>query len=396
VSTTTTRDTRVTQEKKLPALDWVLLPVIGLMTVLFILGSTELIARRIYDTKGSTGLEDCMVLDDPATGAREIPNSVCREKSFESPLVEYRFNSCGDRAGMECGPKKPGSYRIVMVGSSYAIGKRVPIDKTFATLLPKELSQETGRDVELYNRGILMWGTPHVFVLQMNKTLAAQPDLILLALSPWDIDNVSLLRSETGEPDPTGLKWLKTELATGGISGTIKVLSNWSRALVMFKELLYRSQSQYVKSFLLQGEVTDMLKVKPTDQLQSKLDKLDLYIGQIQDRAKAANVPLAVVFIPNRAEAAMIAMGHWPEGYDPYKLGEEIRTIVKRHGGTYIDILPDYREIGNPERGYYPIDGHPNIEGSAMISNMLAKELTKGSIAALKAPPQQTAFHEAQ
>ena len=90
----------------------------------------------------------------------------------------------------------------------------------------------------------------------------------------------------------------------------------------------------------------------------------------------------------------MISMSSWPPGYDPYKLGEELRTIITRHGGTYIDILPDYRNIMNPERGYYPMDGHPNVEGSAMIAKMLAKELTNGAIPALQASTRQAAMEQ--
>ena len=242
-----------------------------------------------------------------------------------------------------------------------------------------------------------MWGTPRVISMQMNRVLAAQPDLILVMVSPWDVDNVSILWSGHEAPGPNlGSNWLKDELATVGLTQTVRDLADWSRASVMFKEFLYQSQSQYVKSFLMQGQVTDMLKAEPSAQLQNKLNDLDLYVGRIENSARAAGVPVAVVFVPNRAQAAMIAMGHWPAGYDPYKLGEEIRTIAQRHGAAYLDILPDFRELGNPERGYYPIDGHPNIEGSAMLSRMLAKELTSGTVDALKPDAQQTALKKAQ
>jgi len=37
-------------------------------------------------------------------------------------------------------------------------------------------------------------------------------------------------------------------------------------------------------------------------------------------------------------------------GHDPYKLSDEVRSIVVSHGGTYADILPDYRGVPNPEQ----------------------------------------------
>src|SRR6202035_2849097 len=95
--------------------------------------------------------QKCMSFNDPTTGAHGLPNVVCREKLSEVKQTEYRFNSCGHRAGMECGPKPPGTYRIVMTGSSFGFGLGVEREETFAALLPRELSQQTGRKIELYN-----------------------------------------------------------------------------------------------------------------------------------------------------------------------------------------------------------------------------------------------------
>jgi hypothetical protein len=125
------------------------------------------------------------------------------------------------------------------------------------------------------------------------------------------------------------------------------------------------------------------------------LHEFDYYVGEIEARARAAGVPLVVVLVPDRAQAAMISMGEWPAGYDPYKLGEEVRTIVVSHGGTYIDILPDFRNIPNPEQYYLPVDGHPNAEGHAIIAGLLARELTSGAIPELRVhPPAQQSTSE--
>ena len=102
-------------------------------------------------------------------------------------------------------------------------------------------------------------------------------------------------------------------------------------------------------------------------------------------KAETADVPLAVVLVPNRAQAAMISMGEWPAGYDPYQLDNEVRAIVTNHGGMYAGILPNFRKIPNPEKGYFSFDGHLNAKGYAMIAEMMAEKLTGGAIPALKA-----------
>jgi hypothetical protein len=86
----------------------------------------------------------------------------------------------------------------------------------------------------------------------------------------------------------------------------------------------------------------------------------------------------------------MISLGNWPADYDPFKLDHEVRAIIESHGGIYVDILPDFRTAPDPEGHYYPIDGHPDAAGHAMIAKFLTSALTSGVVPALKAnqPPQ--------
>jgi hypothetical protein len=88
---------------------------------------------------------------------------------------------------------------------------------------------------------------------------------------------------------------------------------------------------------------------------------------------------MAIVLVPWRVQAAMLSLDEAPKGYDPYKLDGELRAIVTRHGGTYLDILPDFLTTPNPEQHYFPVDGHPDARGHAMIADFLARELTRGS-----------------
>jgi hypothetical protein len=92
------------------------------------------------------------------------------------------------------------------------------------------------------------------------------------------------------------------------------------------------------------------------------------------------------VLVPDRTQAALISMtGHSPKGFDPYKVGKEVSSIIVRHGGTYIDILPEFRTVPNPQRGYFALDGHPNAFGHAMIARFLTDTLADVTIPALSA-----------
>ena len=383
-------------DAKLPLRDILLLSVVGLLTICLLLASTELIARRMY-TDSKTGAERCLVFNDPSTGVRGIPKCVCWEKKYENQPVEYRFNSSGYRTDIEFGPKPPGTYRIVMVGSSSAMGAEVKAEDSFAVLLPAELSKRTGRKVELYNEAIEGWGgTPRNIALRFNQVLAAQPDLILWILSPGDLGRVSeLLPPADHQPrNPLSFRartwqFIKSAFTTKSSKGVIVAIFDRSRTAFLLRHLLYGSQSLYVQSSLLSDGGDAAGQEAEADSVRQRhLKEFDGYASDIEARAKAAGVPFAASFLPNGESAALISKGEWPDGYNPFKSDEEMRSIIVSHGGIYTSILPDFRSIPSPEHGYFLVGGHPNAIGQATISTLLAKELTSGSVPGLKASNQ--------
>jgi hypothetical protein len=397
---------RSRKEVMQPRRDWILLPLLSLLTICLLAGSTELIARRMF-SKSSTGVETCMTTKGPSVGPHGIPNAVCWDKGPETARTKYVLNSCGYRAGVECGLKQPGTYRIVMVGSSFAMGQWVPQEKSLAALLPVELSRATKRKIELYNEG-MMSEHPQVVALRSDEVLAAKPDMILWVLMPYDIGMVSAdpatMHADTGKAGLLAriLFHVKVEFATQSVSASAADL--WHRALdhflksqvgVLLQHYLYESQSQYVRSYLMGRDPNQgFLRTEPSVQWRINLQEFERDAAAIEGQAKAAGVPLAAVLVPDRAQAAMISMGVWPTGFDPYKLNDELRPIIVRHGGIYIDILRDFRNIPNSEQFYFPVDSHPDARGHAIISELLARELTNGSVPALKITGQPQAVLE--
>ena len=164
--------------------DWVILPLIGLLTISGLTVATELVARVIYYRAPAKGRK-CLIYKDPAIGIGVIPNTVCRGSDADQ-VIEYRFNSCGFRTDLSCTQKTPGTYRIVMLGSSTAMGLGVAQEKTFASLLPAELSQLTGRKIELYDEG-LTENHPELIARWFNQALEPKPDLLLWIVTPYDV-----------------------------------------------------------------------------------------------------------------------------------------------------------------------------------------------------------------
>jgi hypothetical protein len=249
--------------------------------------------------------------------------------------------------------------------------------------------------VELLNEGFAGGGGVNI---HLENALVFNPDMILWILTPWDIEQ----ELATVHHPPRANRsipfvqraWARVKLEfTTSSKNAIRETFGGTRTALMLRHYLFESQSQYVKSVVLAGdEEAGLLKAQPSAEWKGRLQQFSDSAAENEARASAAGVPLVAVLVPNRAQAAMISMGEWPAGYDPYKLDDEVRSIITSHGGTYIDIFPGFRRIPNPEQYYLPVDGHPDADGHAVISRLLAKELSSGAVPDLRvaAQPQVT------
>jgi hypothetical protein len=386
----TSSDTVDRSETKLPRRDWILLPSIGLLTIFLLGGCLELVGTWMFPWEGRS-LTRCMVLNDPSTGLRGIPNTICQGRPAEGQTVEYRFNNHGHRAAMDWAPKLPGTYRIVMPGSSIVFGDGVASEQTIASLLPARLSAQTGRRVEVYNEG-MGFGFPRSVALRFDsEVLGAKPDMILWALTPTDIEHVSdlglnpALEKSGGAGKSASFLTIAREkihaaFASKSITETLTYVLNQTRTAFLLQHFLDESQSQYLKNVLVGGG-PPFLRAEPEAKWLDELRQFDAYAAEVEQKARAANVPFVAVLLPVRAQAALISIGEWPQGIDPYKVDRDVRSIITSHDGIFVDILPGFRNIPNPEQYYFPYDGHPNAAGNEIFANLLAKELNNGPLA---------------
>ncbi|WP_433973472.1 SGNH/GDSL hydrolase family protein [Tunturiibacter lichenicola] len=349
--------------------------------------------------RNKTPVQDCLNLHFPSTGVQAIPNCTVWARVPEGPLVENKLNSCGHRAGVECGAQSPDAYKIVLIGGSMAFGYGVARENTFAAELPVQLSHLTGRKVELYNEGQL-WGFGSVLNFHMRDVLAAHPSMILWVFTPVDItadlptltdSDRAMRKSDGNDAVPVqahtssrsnGWDVIKSAFAGRSVSEALRKLFDDTRSMLLLRHLMYQSQSLYVKASV-SGGANEFLRADQNPQWQTRFQHIDALAADIEGQARAAGVPVAAVLLPNRAQATLISRGDWPADIDPYKVDDQLRSIMTSHGVAYIDIMRDFRAIPNPEKDYFAVDGHPNADGHAVISKLLAKELTNGEVPAL-------------
>ena len=100
--------------------------------------------------------------------------------------------------------KPAGTYRIAVLGDSYAEAMQVPQERAFWALLPKKLEAchfAGGRKVEMINFGVSGYGTSHELLTLQNRVWPYSPDMVMLAFFPGnDVRNNS--KALEGEKRP--------------------------------------------------------------------------------------------------------------------------------------------------------------------------------------------------
>ena len=217
--------------------------------------------------------------------------------------------------------------------------------------------------------------------LHFQEILALQPDLILLPITPYEVEKAGSVLPPA-DPRMTSAVVLK-QLRNGQWMQLVTTALGESRSNLLGDYVFFSSRDQYLKQALAPGSPTEYLKSDPTIAWQSKLKQLDRDIADLTEHTFAAGIPLAITVIPRRAQAAMISQGNWPDGFDPYLFGEQMKVMAEHHHAIYIDILHDYEKQPNPENGYLLMDGHLNSDGHSLVADLLAKKLASGAVPGL-------------
>ncbi len=144
----------------------------------------EVASRYLYPTTvahfvGCDGKPVDMDLPDPQLEFRLKPN-FCGKQIATEFRVSVRTNSSGFRDDQEFRREKPpGTYRILGLGDSFTFGWGVEGNQTYLSVVGRQLEQQFGRNVEVFNLGVWNYGT-----LQELKVFHQfenyQPDLIIL------------------------------------------------------------------------------------------------------------------------------------------------------------------------------------------------------------------------
>jgi hypothetical protein len=369
--------------------DLVLLPCLSLLTVVVLLIAAELTARHFFF---SYKYDSCVVKNQ-TIGLSFHPNCISHQKAAEGPWVTSQYNDCGYRTRESCGPKPKGTTRIALIGSSVSQGYLVDYDQTFSTRAANSLTGILGHRVEIQNLGrgkCLPICTFH----RIDEALALKPDLLLMMISPFDVEHVDPAEiadrynpipppdfiGETREPDT-----FKERLHQAFTESSAQAFARY---------LVFRNPATYVRLYMRNQELSEYVRPPFSPEFDKRLDAVELLLGEMAEKARAANVPFVLIEAPTYMQVSLLSIQTPPPGLDPYAFNRRLQQISERHGIVFIDVLSGFAHQPDPSKFFYIVDSHMNGDGDAIVARTLVEELLKYETPALsgRGPlPAQTA-----
>jgi hypothetical protein len=358
----------------IPRRDLILLPLISLLTILLMTGLAEIASRQIWPEKM---FNDCLY-KDPVLGPRSRANCATMLKNIEGPWVRYEMNDCGYRGTASCGPKPPGTLRVVIMGNSVAFGLDVPYDEYYANRAAPELSRIWGQPVEFQNLGGVgpEWSKRDVV---LNEMISLKPDAVFYMVMPFDL--VRMDRIQSAQPDnavaaPPAKKtsWTWTD---------VREIVGESRLLFIAQHfLLLRDENFMLRAFREFADPLDVSRQPTPPLVEQRFARLDMMVGKLAARVHAEGVPCYMIAIPSRMEAALISRHLQVAHMDVYIFTRRMQEIAQKHGVEYIDVVPALQTRPNAEELYYPVDGHPTGLFNELLASVVVNYFRhRGSLA---------------
>lgn len=377
----------------LPRRDYLILPLLSLLSAVVFLGTIEVGARRVWEAKEDTSCD----LPIPFVGDRYKPNCTARMKLTEGPWVQNSYNECGYRSAASCGAKPPNTIRIALLGASDAEGFFVPYPQTFAFLSEKILTRECGRPVEFQNLGVA-----GVHLLEeshrVDEALALGPDaLFFLITSPnmaLDLTPQDMVR----EPDTTNLRRRPPTAAEKyGLHAALlklKVFLRQSTAFSVIRYYYYQDDQAYLRLQLkTYSDPSGVLRMPFSPNWQMRFASLDSMLGYMAAKTRPRGIPFAVIPSLSRPQAALLSSRTAFPELDPFAFDRQVAQIAAKHGILDFKVIDDFSQYPHATTMFYVSDGHMNASGEEVLARSLTRQILKSQIllpAGCSAAPDST------
>ena len=323
-----------------------------------------------------------------------VPNADVRYARSEFDH-RIRINSIGLRDREVAIPKPAGTFRVLVLGDSYAEAKQVPLEEAFSERLEASLAAAyPGRRHEVVNGGVSGYGTADELRFYEILGRRLEPDAVVLAFAAGnDLEDNWSSRF---------FAWRDGRLE----ERPVKPLSEGERRRLRLREELasrfhlyqfFRDRYHSVR-WMLQPRREEVLREHRAgafardwdEETRAAWAKTEALLARLHAAVRADGLRMLLVAIPLRMQ---VDDPEWqafasatPHELDRDAVQARLRDAAARMGIPFLDLLPALREAHAAARAYYEIDGHLNARGHAITAARLLDALREHAL--LPSPPR--------
>jgi hypothetical protein len=342
-----------------------------------------------------------------------------------------RINSDGLRDAEHAKGKPPNTFRIAVIGDSYAEALQVPLENTFWAVLEEKLQQQClkfeGRRVEVINFGVSGYGTAQELITLRTKVWDYSPDIVLLAVCTGnDITDNSRVFKRTdipyfvyGDGDQLTLDNSFQHARRFRLENSVPYLAGrWLRDRLRFIQAVHEAvlAVKYVTQRRAQSSPTPIASSAPDTPAQAQTDAarseelgldnliysepadpawkdawrvteglIKLMRGEVENRgAKFLVVTLsnAIQVHPDaRARRAFMQSAGAPDLFYPDR---RIEALCEREGIAVLSLAPDLQSYAEQQKiflhGFNENigNGHWNVAGHARAGELISQKICDG------------------
>jgi lysophospholipase L1-like esterase len=329
-----------------------------------------------------------VMLVSPGLYAPDPPRRYRLQPGFEGSVtnrVEFDTRVAINRQGLrgpEIGPKAPGTFRVLVVGDSFAFGVGAREGETYPAQLQRIL-RSRGRRAEVLNAGAPGFGVPDAVAWFQRWGWTLEPDVVLVTV---------FVANDLQDAAPGGPKAV-------AVDGVLMIEGEKKRSLSRW---LYYHSHLYVllKTSALGGLARRLLGAPEPLETRELRAELELYSKgrlskAVREGTKATEEAVAslarsaggarvlAVILPSliqvdshRWREALQRFGRDPQDYDRERPNRLFRAMFARHGIPAVDLTASFvAAIARGKKIYYPIDQHLTPAGYRLTAEVVAEAL---------------------
>ncbi|HWR97515.1 MAG TPA: hypothetical protein VN317_03765 [Candidatus Methanoperedens sp.] len=319
-----------------------------------------------------------------------VPNSNSRLEQRDFSYIQ-RVNNFGLRGRDISLETPPNTYRILMLGDSFTMGKGVEDDQTFSALLEKSLNAEAskcgGRSVEVLNGGVDSYA-PILSLLELERNLGQlKPDMVILNFDASDLVQESAYRREAVYGPGGEVVAVPMRAAKKSLNDRVRLWAErhlfFTRFLLFSVNKLFGYRSLTTRELLTQANLEVVAHTLTQDDAprDSQWKNVFASIGGIKEYCASRGIEFVLSIYP---WAHQVSETEWipgrynfmPRNATPSDRSADIlRVYAADKGIELVDAFPVFRRYRGQEALFFKYDMHWTAAGNKVMAQGLEDHL---------------------